>query len=259
MQMMSLQTFDRTYAPNLASSLRLSPLLSAEALRRVAWATFYIDTIVDGGRYGYHTVDENAYRLQLPCDQAKFLNNEIVETELLYYDSAHTVNNNADNLDMSAYLLRTAAVRRQGLHFAFRASHGEQTVEQLVTELEAVEAGIENVITALPKRFHCNAANLFLHRDRLITFLLLHVLRHNLYIVAGKAALQVYQRDPSLADRIPQVRRSRISHALPVAGLISEGLKAGINFDPQMGVQAYVALESERSQPMHFQSSTCII
>ncbi|KIW92796.1 uncharacterized protein Z519_06645 [Cladophialophora bantiana CBS 173.52] len=245
MQMMSLQTFDRTYPTKFASNLRLSPLLSCEALRRVAWSTFYVDTIVDGGRYGFHIVDEKAYRLQLPCDQASFLADETVITEPLFYNPT---NANADNperapLDMSAYLLRTAAARRRALHFAFRASHSEQTVERLMEELAAIEADVEEVITALPKRFHFNTDNMFLHRDRLITFILLHILRHNLFIVIGRAALQIYQRDSAKSELIAGVRRNRISHALPIAGLISEGLKADISFDPQVGVQAYVALE----------------
>ncbi|KIW29061.1 hypothetical protein, variant [Cladophialophora immunda] len=248
MQMMSLQTFDRTYPAKFASNLRLSPLLSCEALRRVAWSTFYVDTIVDGGRYGFHIVDEKAYRLQLPCDQASFLADETVVTEPLFYNPADAANANAANLDrapldMSAYLLRTAAARRRALHFAFRASHKEQSVDQLSTELVAIEADIEEVIAALPKRFHFNSDNMFLHRDRLITFILLHILRHNLFIVIGRAALQVYQGDPAKSELVAGARRNRISHALPIAGLISEGLKAGISFDPQIGVQAYVALE----------------
>lgn len=252
MQMMSLQTFDRTYQANLSPNLRLSPLLSREALRRVAWSTFYVDTIVDGGRYGFHIVDEKAYRLQLPCDELRFLTNEAVVTEPLFPTPRSSANSNADELesaplDMSAYLLRTAAARRRALHFAFRASHGEQTAEQSSVELAALEADLEEVITGLPKRFHLNSDNLSLHHDRLITFILLHVLRHNVFIVSGRAALQVYQRDTAKTNLIPQVRRSRISHALPIAGLLSKGLNAGINFDPQMGVQAYVALESKRA------------
>lgn len=259
MQMMSLQTFDRTYPANLVSNLRLSPLLSCEALRRIAWSTFYVDTIVDGGRYGFHIVDEKAYRLQLPCDQAIFLGNEAVVTEPLFPMSTANTNTGTHEcapLDMSAYLLRTAAARRRGLHFAFRASHGEQTVEQLSAELVSLEADMVEVIAALPKRFHFNSDNMFLHRDRLITFILLHVLRHNLFIVVGRAALLVYQRDPAKADLIPQVRRNRISHALPLAGLIREGLKESISFDPQIGVQAYVALESKKRSPSHLRSLT---
>ncbi|KAF5009432.1 hypothetical protein FDECE_4364 [Fusarium decemcellulare] len=248
MQMMSLQTFDRTFTPNLTSNIHLSPLLSCEALRRVAWSTFFSDSITDGGRYGFHVVDEKTYRLQLPCEQERFLGNENVVTEPLFYNSANPANTAPDNLeraplDMSAYLLRTAAARRRALHFAFRASHKEQTAEQLSTELDALRADIEELIASLPKRFHFNSDNMFVHRDRLITFLLLHVMRHNLFIILGRAGLMIYQRDPTKIELVPQVRRDRISHALPIAGLVSEGLKAGVNFDPQIGVHAYVALE----------------
>ncbi|KAL2681418.1 hypothetical protein Neosp_009029 [[Neocosmospora] mangrovei] len=247
MQMMSLQTFDRTFTPNLASNARLSPLLSGEALRRVAWSTFFLDSIIDGGRYGFHVVDEKTYRLQLPCEQERFLGNENVVTEPLD-SSANPQGILPDNLeraplDMSAYLLRTAATRRRALHFAFRASHKEQTAEQLSAELDTLRVDIEELIAALPKRFHFNSDNMFVHRDRLVTFLLLHVMRHNLFIILGRAGLMIYQQDPAKVDLIPQVRQNRILHALPIAGLVSEGLKAGLKFDPQIGVHSYVALE----------------
>lgn len=258
MQMMSLQTFDRTYAAKFSQNVRLSPLLSREALRRVAWATFYVDTIVDGGRYGFHTVDEKAFRLQLPCEQSSFLGNEIVITDWLFNDepakpSVTCTGSEGQNierapLDMSAYLIRIAAARRRALHFAFRASHKEQTVEVLLNELTILRADIEEVIAGLPRRFHFNMDNVILQRDRLTTFILLHVMRHNLFIIHGRAALQVYQRQSDKAQLMPQVRRNRISHALPIARLISEGIKANISFDPQVGVQAYVALEGKRKQ-----------
>ncbi len=252
MQMMSLQNFDRTNPANLSTNGRLSPLLTSEALRRVAWSTFYIDTIVDGGRYGFHIVDENAYRLQLPCDETRFLSNETVVGQSPLNQISQPLDRASDaaegaHLGMSAFLLRTAAARRRALHFAFRASHMEKSVDELLSELKTLEADVKDVIASLPTRFHFNSDNMFLHRDQLTTFILLHVIRHNVFIIIGRAALQIYQRDPEKADLIPPVRQNRISHALPIAGLISEGLKANIAFDPQIGVQAYVALESMSS------------
>lgn len=249
MQMMSLHMCDRAYPAELPPHLRVSPLLSCEALRRLAWATFYADAMVDGGRYGFHIVDEKTFRLQLPCDETSFLSNEAVVTKPLFVDPANPTRTIAANpegtpLDMSAYLLQTAAARRRGLHLAFRVSHGELTGEQSVTELAELEAHVDQVVGTLPKRFHFSTENMLLHQDRSITFLLLHILRHNLYIIIGRAALQIYQREPTKANLIPQVRQKRIAHALPIAGLVSEGLRAGINFDPHIGVQAYVALES---------------
>lgn len=262
MQMMSLQTFDRTYPKNSIMNAHLSPLLSREALRRVAWATFYADTVIEGGRYGFHTVDERAYRLQLPCDETTFLGNEEVVTELLDPNDCHTLNPNQESLEraplgISAYQVRTATVRRRALHFAFRASHREGTVEQLSEELGAIEASTEEVIASLPKRFHFNSDNMFLHRDFLPAFILLHTLRNNLFIILGRAALAIYQRDPDKAGLVEQWRRKRISHALPIAGLISEGLSAGIAFDPHIGVQAYVALESKITLSAHHTDRFC--
>ncbi|CAH0057908.1 unnamed protein product, partial [Clonostachys solani] len=222
------------------------------ALRRVAWSTFYFDAIIDGGRYGFHTLDEKAFRLQLPCDEGRFLGNEAIITEPLSYDQADKPETSIQGqhpkgsaLGISAYLIRTAAARRRALFFAFRASHKESSGEKLAVELAALEADVEHVISALPRRFHLTNDNLFLHRERLGTFILLHVLRHNLFIIVGRASLQVFQRDLSKADLITQVRQKRISHALPIASLLSEALKAGIALDPQLGVQAYIALETQ--------------
>jgi hypothetical protein len=252
MQMMSLQSFDRSYPAIRPANLQLSPLLSAEALRRVAWCTFYADHMIDGGRYGGNTVDEKAYRLQLPCEQASFLSDEAVMTEPLYPESPpHCMHAEAQNipsapLDMSAYLLRTAAARRRALYFAFRASYHEQPADKMAAELCTLEADMEAVIADLPKRFRFNRDNMFIHRDRLTTFITLHVLRHNLFIILGRAALSIYQSDPANTDIVNQTRRKRIARALPIAGMVSEGLKAGVIFDMDIGIQAYVALESKQ-------------
>ncbi|KAL3476664.1 hypothetical protein BJX99DRAFT_258211 [Aspergillus californicus] len=247
MQMMSLHTFDRTYPASFPSHHRLSPLLSREALRRVAWCTFYQDSMTDGGRYGSHTIEERAYRIQLPCDQESFLGNDDVVTEplLLGHDVEDATADSLPHasLDMSAYVLRTAAARRRILQFAFRASYQEQSVERLSRDLLALQTDLEAVVDSLPRRFHFNADNKFIHRDRLPTFILLHVLRENLFIILGRAALQVYLRDPTKIDSVSHARRSRIARALAVANIVSDAMDEGIIFDPHIGIQAYVALE----------------
>ncbi|CAK7213518.1 hypothetical protein SBRCBS47491_001827 [Sporothrix bragantina] len=249
MQLMSLHTFDRTYSHKPEATAQLSPLLTPEALRRVAWSTFYADTITDGGRYGFHTVDGSFYRLQLPCDRDRFLEDAPgVVTEPLY---PSTPSGDCATLDVAAYLIRTAAVRRRALHFAFRASHGEDSIDQLTAELAAIEADIAQVTDSLPPRLTFTQKNMDRHQDRLVMFLLLHIFRHNLSIAAGRAALLVYRRstDASHADRVTAVRRSRIAHALPIAELVAEATKAGIAPDPQFGVHAYVALEIVLFEP----------
>ncbi|KAL3492064.1 hypothetical protein BJX62DRAFT_236497 [Aspergillus germanicus] len=258
MQMMSLHTFDRTYPADFPSQQNLSPLLSREALRRVAWSTFYLDSMTDGGRYGSQTVDEHAYRIQLPCDEESFLGNDRVVTEPLFPGQVSS-RVRADNLphaslDMSAYLLRTAAARRRALHFAFRASHQEQSVDKLSVDLLDLQSELEEVFAALPQRFHFVPDNLILHRNRLTTFILLHVLRQNLFIILGRAALQIYLRDSTKSALVSLVRRNRITRALAVADVVSEGLMHTLCFDPHVGIQAYVALEILLLEPQRLVS-----
>lgn len=252
MQMMSLQTFDRSYSADVSSRFGRSSLLSAESLRRLAWSTFYSDAIVDGGRYGFHTVDENAYRLQLPCEETSFLGNDPVRTEPLYPPSSSSSTATRDRtgvqapapIGISGHLIRTAAARRRALHFAFRASHREMPPAELEAEATALESLIDAVIVSLPPRYHFTIDNLHLHRDCLPAFILLHLFRHNLYIILGRARLMIYQQAADRSHLVPQLRRDRIARAIPMAGIVAESLKAGANFCPQVGVQAYVALES---------------
>ena len=236
--MMSLHTFDHTY-PTPDSQLRVSPLLTRESLRRLAWSVFYLDTISDNGRYGFHLTDERAYRLQLPCDEAAFLRNESVPTCGLFELAEDA------SLGLSAHLVKTAAMRRRGLHFAFRVSRDNRPVDEMVAESRDLEADMDDLIARLPASLHWTPENLFLYHDCLPAFVMLHLLRQNLYIVLGRARLVIYQNDPARIVSIIEVRRDRISHALPVSGIIAQGLKANMSFDPQVGVQAYVALESE--------------
>lgn len=273
MQLMSLHTFDRTYKHMIGgdgtrnggngSQLPLSPLLTNEALRRAAWSTFYADSVTDAGRYGFHTVDSLFYRIQLPCHPRDFEDDIPVVTQSLFPEHENSASNTSESntdMDMAGYLIRIAAVRRRALHFAFRASHADAPFHQLAEELTDIETQIENTVRSLPVHLACNYENRQKYRreNRLMTFLMMHILRHNLYIVAGRATLLVY-RLPStetstvagdrkhaadIQDRITAVRRSRVAHALPVAGLVANGIEVGLHFDPHVGVQAYVALES---------------
>ena len=81
MQFLSLHTFDETYPQPHA--IRLNPLLKPEALRRLAWSVFYLDTMADAGRHGIHTVTETGYHLQLPADEASFMRGVDVVTSTL--------------------------------------------------------------------------------------------------------------------------------------------------------------------------------
>lgn len=253
MQMMSLQTFDRTFPDDL-SGAPLSPLLSREALRRLAWAVFYQDSMADGGNYGFQLIDVLAYRVQLPCNEQSFLGNDDVQTEPLY---PRPHEKNPGVLGISGHLIRAAHLRRRALHLAFRVQNREAGVEELEREAMAMESQITDFVNTLPARYHFTADNTYLHQKRLPAYMVLHLLRHNLYIILGRAKLMLYKLDPRLEGLLPGVRKERVSHALPIAGIIEEGLKYNQPLDPHTAIQAYVALESEsataccRSSPAH--------
>ncbi|KAL4960129.1 uncharacterized protein BDV14DRAFT_205059 [Aspergillus stella-maris] len=186
--------------------------------------------MIDGGRYGSQTVDERAFRIQLPCDQESFLGDDQAITEPLmpnHMPALGVVGTLHASLDMSAYVLRVAAARRRALHFAFRASYQESLVSQLSEGLLQLQHDLEDSFADLPRRFEYNQDNMALHQQRLPMFILLHV----------------YLRDPGKTSLINQVRRGRIARASMVASLVSEGLKRNVIFDPHVGVQAYVAIE----------------
>ncbi|TXT08798.1 hypothetical protein VHUM_02926 [Vanrija humicola] len=239
MQMMSLQTFDRTFPDDL-SGAPLSPLLSREALRRLAWAVFYQDSMADGGNYGFQLIDVLAYRVQLPCNEQSFLANDDTQTEPLY-PRAHE--RNPSVLGISGHWIRAAHLRRRVLHLAFRVQNREAGVEELEREAMAMESEITDYVNALPARYYFTADNTYLHRKRLPAYIVLHLLRHNLYIILGRAKLMLYKLDPRLEGLLPSVRKERVSHALPIAGIIEEALKYNQPLDPHTAIQAYVALE----------------
>lgn len=78
-------------------------------------------------------------------------------------------------LDIHGHRLRTAAMRRLTLHFAFRVSHKEQTVEEMLSELAVMEVESKKLTNGLPKGFQFNKDKIFINRDQLITFILLQV------------------------------------------------------------------------------------
>jgi hypothetical protein len=139
---------------------------------------------------------------------------------------------------------------------------------ELEAEASALESLIDAVIVSLPPRYHFTIDNVHLHRDCLPAFILLHLFRHNLYIILGRARLMIYQQGAgdgaARSHLVPQLRRDRIARAVPMAGIVAEGLKVGANFCPQVGVQAYVALESTSRTlsglgPSHFTDSYAIV
>jgi hypothetical protein len=249
MQYLSLYIFDETFPQG--TLVNFAPLLRREALRRLAWAVFLLDSIADGGRYDIACVSESIIRNQLPCREDDFHKDNEVRTEPLYLDMPPTdIFSSAPQrtIGLSGHLVRIAAIRRRILHFAWGLKNSPKTTLSLHGDLLELTNRLVNVISSLPAELSFSRAQSYTLSPRMPAFILLHTLRHNCYIILERAKLLVYTRDgdPTMNEAIAQCRRDRISRALPTSGIIALALKHNANFDPHVGIQAYVALESER-------------
>ncbi|RSH89696.1 hypothetical protein EHS25_002247 [Saitozyma podzolica] len=251
MQFLSLHTFDETYNTQ-APTVRHNPLLKPEALRRVAWAVFYLDTLADTGQHGVHLVTDTAFRIQLPCDEASFVRGIEVETARLH-DLRCSVPNpltalspngeGPSHVGISGHLMRTAAMRRRVLHFDSLIQHSTDSSAKILADLADFEQHLRKVISDLPDDLAYSDHNLFVQARRLPAFLFLHLLRHNCFLMLAQARLNVCSRDPSLKDFALSVCRERIRHAIPVSRIVADIIRLGVNCSPAVGVQAYTSLE----------------
>jgi hypothetical protein len=230
MQLMALQTADDAAPP------ALSPLLTHEALRRVAWSVFFLDSTLDGGRHGSGLVDVTLYRIQLPCPEQSFLGNDRVHTgSILEPPSGAT--------GLSALLMRAVLLRRRAFDILLGMRHGD--ADGADAALVALERSVAEVKDSVPPRYHFTEDNVYLHRQRLPAFLLFHLLVRKVRIIINTTKLALLKR--AGADAPPVVaalRLERISRAITIARVFDEGLKHQVAWDMQATAHAYVAIES---------------
>jgi hypothetical protein len=256
MQFLSLHKFDEAYPP--APTRRMNPLLQREALRRLAWSVFYLDTLADAGRHGFHLITESSYRIQLPCDETNFLRSqEVLTAPLKSQGTSDTVspapslgtphNEGPTNTGISGHLIRTAAMRRRILHYNSLIRYSDEPSSKMLDDLVAFEKDLRQVIADLPPDLAYTEQNLFVHAPRRGAFILLHLWRHNCFLMLAWTRLNVCARGPALEDAAKTFLRDRIRHAIPVSRIVADILRLGVNCDPAAGVQAYTSLEGAQS------------
>lgn len=264
MQFLSLHTFDQTYANT--PSLRQNPLLKREALRRLAWCIFYQDTCVDAGQHGVHLLDESGFHIQLPCDEASFLRDVEVPTAFLNPTEAHADQSSVllgrntydpePHLGLSAHLIRTGNMRRRILHYRSRVRYSTESPEDMLRHMTLVERDLRQLIAQLPSDLAYTEQNLFVHASDRPAFVLLHLVRHNCFLMLALTRLNICARDPGLEERSRAFRRDRIRHALPVSNIVADILRLQVQCDPNIGAHAYTSLESEYGSKSQFEIET---
>jgi hypothetical protein len=267
MQFLSLHIFDEAY-PN-APTFRLNPLLKREALRRLAWAVFFGDTLADAGRHGVHLVTETIFRIQLPCDEASFVRDKEEVTASLnqrppsilgkhptssvspfsfpqsYLSPSQPNESSGAQLGLSAHMIRAGALRRRVLHYNSLIKHSTDPPIKMLEELAVFESELKAVIAEFPDDLAYTEHNLFVHSASRTGFVGLHLLRHNCFLMLSLARLSACLKDPELADLSIQFRKDRLKHAVPCSKIIADTLRLGTNVDPFICTQAYTCLESE--------------
>lgn len=262
MQYMSLHTFDTTY-PESTWTVR-NPLLQREALRRLAWAVFYVDCMVDAGLYGVHTLDEKSLRIQYPCSDEAFLRGDQTTADRPMDRSTTSAPSSSDALSkefegIPHHLVQTMTMRRKILHFTTSTRSSSSSFTTLHNQLDEIQTQLQTLIASLPPALAYTEINLFVHAAKRTSFMLLHALRHNCFLVLLTARVELYKAestaptryDPSshCAERIELCLQQRLKHALPTASIIHDAVRLEVNCDPFLGSLGYTALEREHPLP----------
>lgn len=109
----------------------LSSPLSAcvkESRRRVMWSTFVTDSYIASGVEQLRLIRETDFKIQLPCKDQKFAASIPCVTETLYQGNVlpfvgqKVVGSTAENMGLSAYLIRLVSIRGQILRYVSSAA-----------------------------------------------------------------------------------------------------------------------------------------
>ena len=259
MQYLSLHTFDIT-GPT-STSTRRNPLLQREALRRLAWAVFYVDCMADAGLYGVHTVHENSFQIRLPGHDEAFLrgdsesSNQMAESDVAspmsIFGAGSTTVETPAREGIPFHLVQTMAMRRQILHFHSSSKRMSISIASQ-NQLDEIQIRLRTLIADLPQSLAYTESNLYIHSAKRTAFVLLHALRHNCFLMLLTARLELFKSnaaagnvtDAGYTDRIESCLRQRLKHAVPTANIIQDILLLDINCDPYIGSLGYTALES---------------
>jgi hypothetical protein len=134
-------------------------------------------------------------------------------------------------------------MRRRILHFTSLLQYSSESPTKMLTDLSLLEADLKLVIADLPPELTYVEENLFVHGEGRTAFVLLHMLRHNCFLLLAKARLSVCGRDSRFAEASHHFLRDRLKHAMPISAIVADVLRLGTNCDPFVAVQAYMAME----------------
>ena len=252
-QYLSLHIFDASYS--LDAHADINPLLKPESLRRLAWSVFYLDTMADAGVHGMHQTTERSYHIQLPCEETDFLRSSKVVTPLLsdimtdmrsLFARDPGMRDRMERLGLSAFIIRTGAMRRRILHFASKLRWPGPTIQELVAQSDCMEEELKAMLDQLPSSLEYSEDNLYVHSTQQAAFILLHILQHNCCLMLARARLLISALQPHGAPELAVVaRKDRLQHAFACSRVVSDALQMDVQCDDFVGTASYTCLEGE--------------
>ncbi|OCF70797.1 hypothetical protein I204_08554 [Kwoniella mangroviensis CBS 8886] len=230
------------------------PLLSKESLRRLAWSVWYLDATLDGGVFGASNIHEDAFTIQLPCEDRPFLLHRQVVTEHLV--PRHPFVTHPGNLprlepvDLSGHLIRAMAAR-QCLAQAYSRIRRRLLTHGSVSEMSReAQAKANRLLDSLTPDLVYSRALYHIYHDRRPALVSLHVVRNNCIRHTSLLRLMVAQLTLDPDTDQDKERQKLISNAIKLSQILGDAIAHDVSLDPQIAMHAYNAIEIFLFQPL---------
>ena len=199
---------------------------------------------MDAGRRDYHLVNASDMHIQLPSDDASFLGSVEISTQHLPSTMIDSTNI-SPNIGILGHLVISGDMRRRILHFRSAISYSSEDPQSMLRRMEDMEKELRAIIGILPRHLAYTESNLFVQSDLRPVLTLLHLLRHNCFLMLALTRLDICALDSSLEPVSWQWRQDRIRHAIAVSRIVQDILRLHISCDINIGAQVYTAVEGE--------------
>ncbi|WWD08242.1 hypothetical protein V865_006353 [Kwoniella europaea PYCC6329] len=231
------------------------PLLSKESLRRLAWSVWYVDATLDGGVFGGSNIHEDAFTIQLPCDDRPFLLHRQVVTEQLVPRPQSTILPGnlpqMEPVDLAGHLIRAMAARQHLAQAYSRIRRRLLTHGSVVEMSREAQAKANRLLDSLTPDLGYSRALYHIYHDRRPALVSLHVVRNNCIRHTSLLRLMVAQLTSDTETDQNKERQKLISNAMELSQILGDAIDHEVSLDPQIAMHAYNAIEIFLFQPLH--------
>ncbi|WWD00966.1 hypothetical protein V866_007904 [Kwoniella sp. B9012] len=230
------------------------PLLSKESLRRLAWSVWYVDATLDGGVFGASNIHEDAFTIQLPCDDRPFLLHRQVVTEQLVPRPQSTILPGnlpqMEPVDLAGHLIRAMAARQHLAQAYSRIRRRLLTHGSVIEMSREAQVKANRLLDSLTPDLGYSRALYHIYHDRRPALVSLHVVRNNCIRHTSLLRLMVAQLTSDTETDQNKERQMLISNAIKLSQILGDAIDHDVSLDPQIAMHAYNAIEIFLFQPL---------